>query len=192
MMNVTRDSNGVETSRDTSVQLVLQTSAHLNGQTDAIEMVETTRGSMRPPDTNYFRFASNGDMQLSLGGQTQGVLAGWITLPFASHTPQSFSFDTTTDLVLFTESTHGTFSSSYLHDENITAKSVSLACQVVSFGYDVTTSSSITGTSVSSSVTQLSLAPSIGWIVHSKDLQNTTDGGRGDLSESTLIDYSLK
>ncbi len=192
--HVTRDTMGMVTSTDTSIERVVQSNFSIGGVTDADFCINTHADMTK--DTSYLRYAAGGDVQMyTASSQGTSMLPLWITLPFASHATQHFVVDTLMDLgsgMIMRDTMDMTIK--YERTENLLIKGTSVSCSVLSMtmqSHGTVTMGIVKQSFTGLNVTEMSLAPSIGWQVHSKDITNTTSGQRNSLNESTLIDYTL-
>lgn len=192
--HVTRDTMGMVMSTDTSVERVVQSNYSIGGKTDVDYVINTHADGTT--DTSYLRYVSGGDVQMyTASSQGTSMFPPWVTLPFSSHATQHFVVDTIMDLgggMMMRDTIDLTVK--FERTENFVVKGTSVSCSVVSMTMLMRGSMVVAGVSQSFTgvvLTEMSLAPSIGWQVHSKDISNTFGGQRNSLNESTLINYTL-
>jgi hypothetical protein len=181
--STTRDSTGKITSQDSSTQTIIRSGISLGGFNDVMLDEEVLSDGSR--DSSYLRYLSNG--YLAIYYHVIGANQIWLELPFATHEPHSISFDTTiVDVITTTIS--GTVTATNLRSENVTVKGSALSSNVD----QLTVALNFGGKNTGAIVSEMSYAPAIGFLDHTRDISSHFAGKQGDLSESTLVDYQVK
>ncbi|MFN8361806.1 MAG: hypothetical protein U0264_18005 [Candidatus Kapaibacterium sp.] len=177
----------IASSRDTARHTFLQTALSFMGKTNVSKITKVSTFFM---DTTYLNYESNNDVSTFVPDTASGK---WITFPYSSKTPLSFTaFEGTFDIFGIMTTVKSVATITYSNETTMTVKGSSLS--VLKFKQDIVTTSTAGG--VSTTNTQngfIYIAPSLGYVVKIEQLPYVSSSGdklQGQVEN--LIDYTLK
>lgn len=189
LQSIHLDSAGKTVRTDTSTRLVFKTNMQYQGFSDVVMTIET-HSSTNTSDTVYLRYLSNGDISRLSSPAIDPQIPEWFTVPYTTHTAQSFDYGGNITARGFTHDTV-TFTASFVRDENDTAASVVYPSSVItSTTWQKASSATKDSTDL---ITQTnSFIPSKGIFGNRNVTVNTVNGKQVQRVQQTLIGVSLK
>jgi len=189
IQNVRLDSNNVVKKTDTSTRYVAATNMTIAPYNDVVMTYETNPVTGKN-DTAYLRYLSSGDVAHLSSPAIDPALPEWLTVPFYTHTAQSFNYGGSINYLGFTHDTV-TFNTSFVKSDNDTIAGI---VYPASFVMTTTTQKATSATKDSSNlnIQANSFIPSKGIFAGRKVSMNQVNGKQVLRVQQTVLSVNLK
>jgi hypothetical protein len=193
--NISYDSNGVITGRDTETMRIVKTNITHAGYNDVAAFSDTYSDNPTSIGTLYFRFLPNGDLAfeaLSAYVNSSNGPYGWLTLPFSNHSLQSLSYDTAYFSGGREEYDTISFAAHFTVTQTLQVQGKILSFDKIAVVTHEGSAAQGAQLSTNNSIGSIMYSPSLGVIGGTGDDSNFRDGTNQGTDVSTLISYPLK